>query len=233
MEKALRDIKPSYGINEEELTSYVPKNFIYFSSELKDMEINICKDIERLLKSKTLNSFSILINGTHLSGKSSISGFLSQKDYFPLVKILSGELLIGKGELESASRINDIFHDITKSNETLLILDDIERIVSYSHVGPRFFNAVVQTLMLILNKKQKGKKIFIIGTTSDLEALKILGLDIAFNKMYEMPLVESGGELKTIGETLIEIDDNRINSEQSEFREYMNNNYGSEWEVLI
>jgi len=115
--------------------------------------------MKRLLKSKGLSTYSVLISGPHLSGKSSISGFLSKKDnLFPLVKIIGGELLIGKGELESATRINDIFHDITKSNQTLLILDDVETIVSYSHVGPRFSNAVVQALMVILKKKAKRKK---------------------------------------------------------------------------
>jgi len=75
---------------------------------------------------------------------------------------------------------------------------------------------------------------FIIGTTGDLDALKTLGLYTAFNKTYEMPLVENNDGFKsTIGETLIEIDDRRLTSDDNEMREYLINTFGPAWEVLV
>ena len=48
-----------------------------------------------------------------------------------------------------------------------IVLDDIERLLEYVAIVPRFSNAVLQTLLVLLKKPPPpGRRLFIIGTTS-------------------------------------------------------------------
>jgi vesicle-fusing ATPase len=47
------------------------------------------------------------------------------------------------------------------------VLDDIERLLEYVAIGPRFSNAVLQTLLVLLKKQPPaGRKLFVVGTSS-------------------------------------------------------------------
>jgi vesicle-fusing ATPase len=64
-----------------------------------------------------------------------------------------------------------------------VILDDIERLIEYVSIGPRFSNPILQTI-LVLTKKipiEPGRRIVIIGTTSNVSFLEDLDLTRAFN----------------------------------------------------
>jgi vesicle-fusing ATPase len=46
------------------------------------------------------------------------------------------------------------------------VLDDVERLLEYVAIGPRFSNAVLQTLLVLLKKAPPpGRKLFVAGTT--------------------------------------------------------------------
>ncbi len=50
---------------------------------------------------------------------------------------------------------------------SVIVLDDIERLLEYVAIGPRFSNAVLQTLLVLLKKQPPpGRKLFVVGTTS-------------------------------------------------------------------
>jgi vesicle-fusing ATPase len=60
-----------------------------------------------------------------------------------------------------------IFEDAYKSSLSLIILDDIERLIEYIDIGPRFSNAVLQALLVLIKKQPPmDRKLMIIGTTS-------------------------------------------------------------------
>jgi hypothetical protein len=49
----------------------------------------------------------------------------------------------------------------------VIVLDDVERLLEYVAIGPRFSNAVLQTLLVLLKKQPPpGRKLFVVGTTS-------------------------------------------------------------------
>lgn len=50
---------------------------------------------------------------------------------------------------------------------SVIVLDDIERLLEYVAIGPRFSNAVLQTLLVLLKKQPPaGRKLFVVGTSS-------------------------------------------------------------------
>ena len=60
----------------------------------------------------------------------------------------------------------------------MIILDDLERLVEYVRLGPRFSNAVLQALMVLIKKipPTEGRKLMIVATTSQRNAMEELGL---------------------------------------------------------
>ena len=72
------------------------------------------------------------------------------------------------------------------------MIDDIERIIEYIRVGPRFNNAVLQTLLVLLKKPPpEGKKLLVLGTTSIAHLLDDLGVPQAFSISQNVPLLEA------------------------------------------
>lgn len=55
----------------------------------------------------------------------------------------------------------------SQSPASVIVLDDIERLLEYVAIGPRFSNAILQTLLVLLKRQPPlGRKLFVIGTTS-------------------------------------------------------------------
>jgi vesicle-fusing ATPase len=223
-DRSYQEVKPAFGINEKDLSELIASPYVTYSSHLGDIQMEIIKDMKLLLGSTVLNNYSILITGKSQSGKSSLVSKLGFDSNYTHVKIINADQFIGRGEMESASKLNDIFRDVYKSEHSLVIIDDIERIISYSPVGPRFFNSVVQALMVLISKKVKGKKIFVLATTSDMEAIELLGLSKVFNKKFEMPMIDD----KSIGDMVVEIEEKRTTFNDSDFNQYLNN-LGDQW----
>ena len=62
---------------------------------------------------------------------------------FPYVQLISPEQFVGNSEYQKITKICKIFDDAYKSDLSLIILDDIERLIEYIHIGPRFSNTIL------------------------------------------------------------------------------------------
>ena len=107
--------------------------------------------------------------------------------------MLSADQLIGYAEAQKVEKIRKIFDDASKTPLSLIVLDDIENLLSYVRLGGRFSNDVLQTLLVLCKKipEEKGRKIIVIGITSQLRDMDSLGLKDVFNVTLEMPNVQA------------------------------------------
>ena len=55
------------------------------------------------------------------------------------------------------AEIVKVFDDAYKSNLSLIVLDDIERLIEYIHIGSRFSNLLLQTLLILIKKKHERR----------------------------------------------------------------------------
>lgn len=80
------------------------------------------------------------------------------------------------------------------------MLDDLERLLEFVHIGPRFSNVVLQALLVLIKKKPPNaeRKLLIIGTTSMREILRDLEMLSCFNTTLHAPNVHTSQELTTI-----------------------------------
>lgn len=60
------------------------------------------------------------------------------------------------------------FDDAYRSELSCIVVDDLECLIDYVPIGPRFSNVVLQALRVLLRKQPpKGRKLLVLCTTSD------------------------------------------------------------------
>ncbi|KAL7241239.1 hypothetical protein ACSBR2_006792 [Camellia fascicularis] len=60
--------------------------------------------------------------------------------------------MIGLSESSKCAQIVKVFEDAYKSPLSIIIVDDIERLLEYVAMGPQFSNLISQTLMVLLKR---------------------------------------------------------------------------------
>lgn len=71
--------------------------------------------------------------------------------------------------------------------------DQLERLLSYVPIGPRFSNEVLQTFLVLLKKiPPKGRKLLILASASSLGILESMDLKTAFEVLVPVPVLDQG-----------------------------------------
>ena len=69
------------------------------------------------------------------------------------------------------------FEEAHKSSQSVVVVDNIERLLDYNPIGPRFSNAVCQTLLVQLRvNPPKGRRCLVLATSSNKDVLQHMGL---------------------------------------------------------
>jgi vesicle-fusing ATPase len=87
------------------------------------------------------------------------------------------------------NQIVKVFEDAYRSKEACIIIDNLERLLEFIDLGPRFSNDMLQTLLILLKRppKKPDSRLLIIGTTSSFFKLIDTGLPHAFNVRLQVP----------------------------------------------
>ena len=87
---------------------------------------------------------SILLEGAPNAGKSALAARIARDSGFPFIKICSPENMIGFTESAKCMTIRKIFDDAYKSSVSCVVVDNIERLIDYGPIGPRYANMTLQ-----------------------------------------------------------------------------------------
>ncbi|XP_042250058.1 vesicle-fusing ATPase isoform X1 [Thunnus albacares] len=190
------DIKPAFGTNQEDYSSYIMNGIIKWG----DPVTHVLDDGE-LLVQQTKNSdrtplVAVLLEGPPHSGKTALAAKIAEDSQFPFIKICSPDKMIGNSEISKCQAIKKVFDDAYKSQLSCVVVDDIERLLDYVPIGPRFSNLVLQALLVLLKKPPpKGRKLLIIGTTSRKDVLQEMEMLDAFSTTIHIPNISTGEQL--------------------------------------
>ncbi|XP_074511780.1 vesicle-fusing ATPase isoform X2 [Sebastes fasciatus] len=190
------DIKPAFGTNQEDYSSYIMNGIIKWG----DPVTHVLDDGE-LLVQQTKNSdrtplVAVLLEGPPHSGKTALAAKIAEDSDFPFIKICSPATMIGHSETSKCQAIKKVFDDAYKSQLSCVVVDDIERLLDYVPIGPRFSNLVLQALLVLLKKAPpKGRKLLIIGTTSRKDVLQEMEMLDAFSTTIHIPNISTGEQL--------------------------------------
>ncbi len=186
---AFGEIQPMFGLNSTELENSIQFGMINYGENYEILSSKISSLFEQIKNSQSISLLSVLLEGEPGCGKTALAAYLALHSGFPYVRIISPESLVKFMESGKYTAIYNTFEDGYKSPYSIIILDNIEKLIEYIRIGPRFSNLLLQTLSVYIKKlpPKKGKKMLIIGTTSCASQLEELGIVEAFDRKIHVP----------------------------------------------
>ncbi|XP_013783299.1 vesicle-fusing ATPase 2-like [Limulus polyphemus] len=193
------DIKPAFGTSAEQIEHLVTQGIVQWSTDIT----SVLEDGELFIQqARSLDSrgvVSVLIEGPPNSGKTALGAKLALKSDFPFVKLCTPEDMVGYTETAKCQAIKKVFDDAYKSQQSCILVDNIERLLDYGPIGPRYSNLVLQALLVLLKKDPpKGRKLLIFCTTSRKSVLEEMEMLTAFTAVLRVPNLSLPEQLMTV-----------------------------------
>ncbi|CAI6335506.1 unnamed protein product [Periconia digitata] len=195
---ALDEVQPLFGAAEGELTQRLSGGILHFSPFIND----ILEDARLYIKQVGTGStplLSVALHGPPGSGKTALASKMALDSEFPFIKLVSPEDMVGFSEMQKVQQLDKIFRDAYKSPLSIVVIDDIETLVDWVPIGPRFSNTVLVALKVLLGKRPpKDRRLLIFVTTTMRSVLQQLELFSRFDAEIAVPNVNSQAELAHI-----------------------------------
>ncbi|KZV25178.1 vesicle-fusing ATPase [Dorcoceras hygrometricum] len=196
---ALQEVIPAFGASTDDLERCRLNGIVECGDRHDHIYRRTMLLAEQVKVSRGSPLVTCLLEGPSGSGKTAMASTIGIESDFPYVKIISAETMIGLSEPTKCAQIVKVFEDAYKSPLSIIILDDIERLLEYVPIGPRFSNLISQTLLVLLKRlPPKGKKILVIGTTSEVNFLESVGIRDAFSVTYNVPTLKTEDAKKVL-----------------------------------
>lgn len=196
---AFGEVQPAFGVAEEELQQVIQNGIIHFAPHVDEL-LNTGKlFVEQVRTSTRTPLVSILLHGPPGSGKTALAASIASASEYPFIKLLSPETMVGFSEPQKVAAINKVFADSYKSPLSVIVVDNLERLLDWTPIGPRFSNSVLQALLVLFGRRPpKGRRLLIIATSSSHAVLTDLGLSEHFDSELRVPPVSTIESLKYV-----------------------------------
>merc|ERR1711997_340413 len=130
---------------------------------------------------------SIMLEGAPNAGKTALAAQLALNSGFPFVKICTPDDMVGFTESAKCMMIRKIFDDAYRSSMSCIVVDNIERLIDYGPIGPRYSNLTLQALLVLLKKPPpRGKRLLVICTTSRKDVLEQMEMLTTFTDVLHV-----------------------------------------------
>jgi len=192
------DIKPALGSAQDLLEGFLTRGIIDWSSDVSEILTDGKLAVQQAMAGGS-GLVSLLLEGAPNAGKSALAAKIAKDSGFPFIKICSPENMIGFTESAKCMTIRKIFDDAYKSAVSCVVVDNIERLIDYGPIGPRYANMTLQALLVLLKKMPpKGRKLLIIATTSRKQVLDDLEMISAFTDVLHVPNLSRPEHVTTV-----------------------------------
>ncbi|KAH8727920.1 P-loop containing nucleoside triphosphate hydrolase protein [Phaeosphaeriaceae sp. PMI808] len=196
---ALDEVKPLFGVAEEELGKRILRGIIHYSPFIKDILEEGRLYINQVRKPNSTPILSVALHGPPGSGKTALAAKMAIDSGFPFIKLISPEDMVGFNEMQKVQQLDKTFRDAYKSPLSVIVIDNVEMLVDWVPIGPRFSNSVLVALKVLLDKQPpKDRRLLIFATTTERSVLTQLDLFSRFDAEIAVPNVNSQQELAHI-----------------------------------
>ncbi|KAK1836059.1 P-loop containing nucleoside triphosphate hydrolase protein [Podospora conica] len=197
---ALSEVRPAFGSDDVELEEVLTFGIIHYSPGIKTILNDAALLVDGVRSQPKIMHTSVLLHGPSGSGKSALAAHIAMKSEFPFIKLITPYAMLGfRDEVAKKDYLHKIFTDAYKSPLSMLILDNIEAMIEWNPIGPRFSNVIVRTLVTLLQTPPpKGHRLLILATTSRRSVMDQLDVMSAFTDEIPVPSVQDTRELATV-----------------------------------
>jgi len=193
------DIKPAFGTSAEAIEHYLYRGIITWGSAVSTILGDGLLLTEQARSCSGSGLVSVLVEGPPNAGKSAIAAKIAKDSNFPFVKVCSPDEMVGFTESAKCLQIRKYFDDAYRSQLSCILVDNIERLIDYGAIGPRYSNLTLQALLVLLNKQPpKGRKLLVICTTSRRQVLEEMEMLSAFTAVLHVPNISTSKELVAV-----------------------------------
>ncbi|KAK7533050.1 vesicle-fusing ATPase [Phyllosticta citribraziliensis] len=195
---ALEEVQPLFGVAEEELEKRIQGGIIHYSSIINTILEDGKLYVNQVGKGNT-PVLSVALHGPPGSGKTALASQIALSSEFSFIKLISPEDMIGYSEMQKVQQLDKTFRDAYKSKLSVILIDNIELLVDWVPIGPRFSNTVLVALKVLLGKQPpKDRRLLILATTTERSVLQQLDLFDRFDFDIPVPNVQSRKELQLV-----------------------------------
>jgi len=152
-DRALSEVVPAFGASTDTFERCRLNGIISPGAKFEKLHATCRALVEQVRVSEKTPMLTCLLEGAAGSGKTALAATLAIGSEFPFMKLVSADNMVGKSEMEKCQALAKVFEDAYKSPLSLIVLDDIERLLEYVAIGPRFSNVVLQALLILLKRR--------------------------------------------------------------------------------
>lgn len=187
-EAALGEVVPAFGASPAALEARVAGGMLDCGDAHRHLRSTTSTLVEQVRHSEATPLLSCLLEGAPGAGKTALAATVGLECAFPLVRLVSPDAMVGHSEAAKVSALAKAFEDAYKSPLSLIVVDDVERLLEYVPIGPRFSNAILQALLVLVKRPPPpGRRLLVLGTTSEPAVMADLGVAPAFNVTLTVP----------------------------------------------
>ncbi|CAI4225732.1 unnamed protein product [Auanema sp. JU1783] len=193
------DVKPAFGRSEEQLDNFLRGGLVIWGPEVSSI-LEKGELLAEVAKNRENGRFvTAVFAGLPGTGKSCLAATIAKRSEFPFVKVVSPVDMGGFSESAKCMTLRKAFDDALRSKLSVLIIDDLERLIDYSPVGPRYSNLVLQALLVFLKMPPpKDHRLLVLATSSNRSFLRELELLSAFGRLIDIPVLSKPEQIMTV-----------------------------------
>lgn len=186
-QKALVEVQPAFGMGKDDFARCLLGGFFIHGDRMQQALQSGKLFRDAVVTSGGSPLLSVLIEGPSGTGKTALAALLAVDSGFPFVRFVSPEQYVGYSEVAKCQALAKLFDDAQKSSLSVVVLDDIERMIEFSPIGPRYSNLILQTLIVLTKRiPEKERRLLLIGTTSCADVLERLDYRKVFSTELSM-----------------------------------------------
>ena len=207
--RALNETKPMFGNSDSEINDINNNPFILWNKYLEAKHDEILKKIPTI---KDGHNFVVLLSGQSNIGKTKFAYQIAYDSLINCIRAITPDNLIT--QTDRLSYIKRIFDQCSKVSESILIIDNFERLISYNKILRTFDNNMLQHFLILIKSITKDKSNIIIITACDVNLLNKLEMTDLVDYHVIMPNKMNQDEVRMI------LNDNAINDQLEKYDEY-------------
>ncbi|XP_076057708.1 vesicle-fusing ATPase 1-like isoform X3 [Oratosquilla oratoria] len=192
------DVKPSLGTSDEALDKFIEQGIINWGPTKEILEKGMMF-VKQARSPETRNRLCLLIEGAPSAGTSALAAYLAKNSDFPFIKVINSREMVGYSEAAKCMRISRTFDDAYRSELSCIFMNDLEQLMGYSPIGPRYQSVVLEAFYSLLSSSPpQGRKLMVICTSKRRSVLEELGLLACFTAIIRVPYIRHLEDIKLV-----------------------------------